>query len=292
MTSAFGVNEKSGLIYVRDSSKLDREQTPVFNLTIMAFSPSRPTDSFDTTEVVVYLNDLNDQIPRFDSSLYQINIREKWTKLPRLIGRIHARDDDLDENGTVNYYIERVNGETYPKRYAPQNKNTTQFYMDQSSGHLYLNAYLDLDRTNEQVTQSFELTVVAADMGGNKEKCTVIVSVIDVNDHDPVVLSPTESQYAFDENTPVPVPLFELRAVDIDYRKPVISCWLDRDLNDQWKYFTIDAENRIVSQEQFDYETTKEYTIRIVCRDSGIMIDTEAIELALVQSNVIKLLFF
>jgi hypothetical protein len=73
-------------------------------MTIVAYNPDFP-DLFDTARVLVHLNDLNDETPRFDRPMYSISIREKWRKLPRLLARLHATDLDWAENGTVNYSI-------------------------------------------------------------------------------------------------------------------------------------------------------------------------------------------
>lgn len=78
--SVFGVNEKTGLIYVRDSTYLDRETTQSFNITVDAYNPGRQ-DLFDTARVFIYLNDLNDQTPRFDSSIYHVRkfyLQKRW----------------------------------------------------------------------------------------------------------------------------------------------------------------------------------------------------------------------
>lgn len=268
----FTINDNTGLITVRDSFKLDREKVQSFNLTILAYNPSKP-EFFDTTKVVIWLNDLNDEIPRFVDSIQRANVREKLVSLPRFLAKVHAIDNDLGPNGTVEYFIKSVNDRVEGFD-SNENENTTAFYVDKKSGQLFLNFYLDADLPS--VDKSYEIKITARDMGGNSDDCLIFVNLIDINDNAPLVTSPVVNEFIFAENSRLDVPLFEVKSYDPDYRQSVIRYSLDQDPTNEWKNFKIDPETgHVYSIVNFDYETKNEFNLRILCKDSGIMIKEE-----------------
>ena len=81
----FGVNEQTGEITVLNGDLLDRERTEMFNLSIMAYNiepssligasaKSNERMSFGLCQVVVKLNDMNDNVPKFEKQVYNINL--------------------------------------------------------------------------------------------------------------------------------------------------------------------------------------------------------------------------
>lgn len=268
----FTINENTGLITVRDSFKLDREKVESFNLTILAYNPGK-AEFFDTTKAIIWLNDLNDEIPRFVESVQRANVREKLVNLPRFLAKVHATDNDLGPNGTVEYLIKSVNNRI-DEFNSNENDNTTAFYIDKKSGDLFLNFYLNADLPS--VEKSYEIKIIARDMGGNSDDCLIFVNLIDINDNAPLVTSPVVNEFIFAENSRLDVPLFEVKSYDPDYRQSVIRYSLDKDPLNEWKNFKIDSDTgHVLSIVNFDYEAKNEYNLRILCRDSGIMIKEE-----------------
>lgn len=256
---------------MRDSNQLDREKTPLFNLTIVAYNPDSP-DLFDTARVLVHLNDLNDQTPRFDRPVYSISIREKWKKLPRLLGRLQARDTDNGENGTVIYSIESINGRPLVAQ--------SPFYIDKVNGYFYLNTFLNADGDVNNSPKQFEVRVVAQDMGGLKDRATVMVTLIDVNDYAPAVIMPKTNEFVQDENSPTNSTIVTIRCVDPDYKHVRVSYELEKDLNRDYESFALDPSSGVLSNlVEFDYEAKNEYRVRINCIDTGVMINLEDLEI-------------
>jgi hypothetical protein len=68
----FNLDRSTGALSVFDASKLDREAQPVFNITVVVYNPSAPIEMKDTAVVVIRLNDLNDNTPKFERSMYQV----------------------------------------------------------------------------------------------------------------------------------------------------------------------------------------------------------------------------
>jgi hypothetical protein len=290
---AFKINVTNGQLYVcHNSHLLDREQVVSFNLTIMAYNIDGIQK--DICHVIVSLNDLNDNTPKFKKSVYNVAIREKTSILPRSIANLNAIDFDLAENGTIRYKIDTINGErvTRDNRRNNQddleNTNSTLFFINPLNGDLVLNYYIDMDL--EEFTsnkESYEIGVIGYDMGSvinNKESCIVIVKLIDINDQHPkfIISSSLEYsgnivEYSFPENAQsMDAPLFHVKATDPDYNHNQIKYFIDHDINHEWTFFSIDQlTGNVFTNIKFDYETKKEYTLRIIAQDIGIMIDEE-----------------
>jgi len=203
----------------------------------------------DTCHVFIYLNDLNDNLPSFDQEIYFVNLREKSFS-PR------------------------------PIFYANQ-ATSNEFYVDQNDCTLYLNLYVDID--SDKTSKSFDIVLVASDLGKpqQKSKTTVLVNLIDVNDNKPKITEPVSEQvYELAENNNLNSFLFKTKAFDPDYSHNAIRYQLDQDLNQDWLAFSVDNQTgQMISLKSFDYETKKEYNLRIICSDqNGIMIDLPNID--------------
>jgi len=85
---------------VRVNKPLDRETTPVYHVTLSA-SDSTYSSS---TELIVSLLDINDEMPVFSRAQYSLSVSEKAT--PGVtVGSVKAVDDDLGVGGEVKYRI-------------------------------------------------------------------------------------------------------------------------------------------------------------------------------------------
>jgi protocadherin Fat 4 len=73
----FNLDRASGELSVFDVSKLDRESQDTFNVTVIAYNPSAPIEMRDTAVVIIKLNDLNDNVPKFERSMYQVSSQKK-----------------------------------------------------------------------------------------------------------------------------------------------------------------------------------------------------------------------
>jgi protocadherin-16/23 len=278
----FYLNKQTGELSVGNSRNyrlLDRELITFFDLTVVAYNPFNETTTdksetlgqmTDTCHIIVYLNDLNDNIPLFDQELYFVNLREKSFS-PRAIFKSNAIDLDAGPNGTIKYSIESVNARSYQS-----NQMNNEFYIDQNDCTLYLNIYVDID--SDKTSKSFDIVIVASDLGKNslKSKATVLINLIDVNDNKPKIIEPENDQiFSIDENNNNNSMIFQVKAIDPDYSHNKIVYQLDQDLNQDWQYFSINNQTgELRSLISFDYETKRNFSLRLYCTDqNGIMID-------------------
>lgn len=129
---------------------------------------------------------------------------------------------------------------------------------------------MDLETTPE----SFELVIKAEDDGGLSSEISVLINIIDINDNAPVINSPTDKHiFQINENNQVDTEIFQIIASDPDHSASNINYELVEDLNGDWRFFSINnSTGEVKANITFDYEKKKEYSIRIKCSDTGVMI--------------------
>ena len=205
------------------AKKLDRESTEMISLNFfMKNEPNSPLTTADTmvAKLNVFVNDTNDNAPKFEESVYKFKLSEN--NLPdQCFGSVKATDPDLEANGTVRYFLEKnffafkhVSSSHKTRRplsssksnqndhsyYADlfQNLNTASqtgvhrmnnavshtFYVDQVTGLVCTNATFDREEFDNYV-----LKVFAQDLGAvpltNSEPCLIKLEIIDRNDNLP-----------------------------------------------------------------------------------------------------------
>jgi hypothetical protein len=118
-----------------------------------------------------------------------VNLSEKSFS-PRAIFKSNAIYLDAGPNGTIKYSIESVNARSYQS-----NQMNNEFYIDQNDCTLYLNIYVDID--SDKTSKSFDIVIVASDLGENslKSKATVLINLIDVNDNKPKIIEPEKIKH-------------------------------------------------------------------------------------------------
>ena len=177
-------------------SVLDRETTPfyVFNVTLSNPTPGPIT----VVTFTVLVGDVNDNAPRFSSSLYTAGVKEH-SPLNSLVIVVNATDSDAGSNARITYSITRGN-------------INNSFFINQVTGAISVSNDISRDASS-----SYTLVVTATDGGAPPlyGTTTVQITVVDINDHAPVFLQ--SSYYAvLSVNTVAPSKLLTIGAVDQD----------------------------------------------------------------------------
>lgn len=169
-TEMFRIDKVTGEVTV--AGHLDRETANRHDLQIVArehakFGPRL----FSTLELVVVLQDINDNPPKFVPRVYKIKVPED-IPVGTLLVWVESVDLDLGSGSVTTYNL----------------KNTENgiFHLDSSTGALILERELDFERR-----PSYNLTVRAVDHGlprALSSSCFVEIEVLDVNEnlHRPV----------------------------------------------------------------------------------------------------------
>ncbi len=136
----------------------------------------RATDSlnggYSEVTVLFEVEDVNDNKPFFEKSVYEIQVSEAAGVGSSLL-KIHATDKDgPGDNSDIKFSLIRDANDT----------ELSLFNIDSESGELTLRSYLDRERISQH-----SLTVMALDQGSRplSSLAKIIVTVLDANDNAP-----------------------------------------------------------------------------------------------------------
>ncbi|XP_040470292.1 protocadherin-23 [Falco naumanni] len=242
--SIFSIHPVTGAITVKEPKFLDFEVKNKIHLSILAENSLNSA----LCGVTVLIQDVNDNVPKFEQSYYKASIWEGQSPKTDII-QVFATDLDSGLNGETEYSI--LSG----------NENAT-FLIDSARGILATNTVLDHENTS-----SYRLVVQAADKGNPRLSATSIVriQVLDVNDNAPV-LQPLGEVEVLESALPGFI-VTRVSASDADSR-PALQFGFIYD-NSPGMKFAIDQHTGVVTVvEPLDFEETAVHKLRIVVSDS------------------------
>ncbi|XP_039872389.1 protocadherin alpha-4-like isoform X16 [Simochromis diagramma] len=186
---------------------LDREQRPVYNVTIIANDEGTPSLSASSV-VNVDISDVNDNAPGFAEPAINIYVKENRPVGARLY-TINAVDPDINENAKVTYSLEGDSNSIPVNLFVSINSET---------GDL-----ISLQSFNYEELKTFHFKVQATDSGVPplSSNVTVNVFILDENDNSPTILAPySEHGSVNSESIPYSAEagyfVAKIRAVDTD----------------------------------------------------------------------------
>ncbi|XP_029918449.1 protocadherin alpha-3-like [Myripristis murdjan] len=232
---------------------LDREKQPVIKLTLTAVDGGTPPKS-GTSEIIINVLDINDNIPVFTKSLYKTAITEN-VPLGTTVLTVSATDADEGANRDISYSLSSKD----------QDHVLEMFEINSETGTLTVKGKVDFE-TNP----AFEIRVQATDKGQPPlaAQCKVLVEVMDVNDNAPEV-SVTSLLNAVKEDVNVGTAIALVSVLDRDGGKNgEIKCEITNKvpfkLETNYKnYFSL------VIDESLDREITPQYNVTITATDEG-----------------------
>lgn len=119
----FKLDSNTGLITVADSQNLDAETLPIIRLTVEA-ADEEGRGLTATSNVVIHLSDINDQIPLFEKQVYEFILNQGGTSFTTPAFLKAADKDVSSPNNEVRYEIlDRQNN----------------FYLNEKTGELRVN---------------------------------------------------------------------------------------------------------------------------------------------------------
>ncbi|MBV6643994.1 MAG: cadherin domain-containing protein [Cyclobacteriaceae bacterium] len=185
----FALTSSSGELTVLDSSILNFEVNPSFNLTVEVSDGELSSSA----QMTININDVNDT-PVFDDQLF--NIAEN-SAAETVIGTLTATDEDGD---VLTFSI------------PDEQEDATPFNLNATSGVLTVASSTALDF---EVQSSFVFSVQVSDELGSSSTATVEVSLSDVDEPNiaPVIL---DQEFSIPEQSPVGTEIGMLIATDED----------------------------------------------------------------------------
>ncbi|CAG5990901.1 unnamed protein product [Menidia menidia] len=151
---------------------LDREKQPVITMTLIAVDGGNPAKS-GTSQLVITVLDINDNIPIFSESLYKAKITEN-TPLGATVIAVNATDADEGLNSEIVYSL----------RSKDQDHVLDIFEIEPHTGVIKVKGKIDFEER-----KAFEIRVEASDKGlpPMSTHCKVLVEVVDLNDNAPEI---------------------------------------------------------------------------------------------------------
>ncbi|XP_078301800.1 protocadherin-23 [Panthera onca] len=240
----FSLCSNSGELTVKEPKFLDFEVRNEVQLIILA--ESRGHRAF--SKVAVLIQDVNDNLPCFEQSVYQVSVPEGQFYNARII-QVFATDLDSGLNGLIEYSILSGN-------------QGDAFHMDALSGVVTANAILDYEFTN-----SYSLIVQATDKGMPSLSGTSVIKiqVTDTNDNAPAFLPSGAVEIA--ENSLPGVIVTQISVHDVDLN-PAFIFNFAKESNPGTKFAIDQNTGAVMLVKTLDFEEATEYELLIQISDT------------------------
>ncbi|XP_076861946.1 protocadherin gamma-A11-like isoform X10 [Brachyhypopomus gauderio] len=247
----FSIDSDTGEIKVR--GLLDYEKSRQYELNVQAMDKGGLTDR---SKVFVEVTDVNDNAPVINIISFSSPIPENSAP-DTVIAMLNIKDIDSGKNGQIKC---TVNSDV-PFRIKSSSSN---FYS------LVTESYLDREQLSE-----YSITIMATDLGSpvfsaNK---TLHLKISDVNDNAPTFQHQSFTAYVMENNSPG-MSVFAVTASDKDSGNNARLTYILEDFPvigiSASTYVSVNAESgEIIAVRSFDYEQTKEFSIRVKAQDGG-----------------------
>ncbi|EFN76851.1 Cadherin-related tumor suppressor [Harpegnathos saltator] len=255
---------------VHADGRLDREEIPKYNLTIVATDKGTPSRS-TTAYLVIHVNDVNDHEPVFQRSEYSAVLSE-LSPIGSFVASISATDADSGVNAKIHYEFAKGNEQHW-------------FAIDGNTGLVTTVATLD-----REVKGSIELHVSAWDGGPNPKYAHthLKVTILDENDEAPS-FSQSMINVTLPENTPPNSLVATVTAVDNDQgtNGSIAYSFHPSVARDYPNTFALDVlTGQLTTKTDLDRETIAEYRILVIARDQGIPVQSSTATVVLTVDDV------
>ncbi|KAK3801950.1 hypothetical protein RRG08_064544 [Elysia crispata] len=254
----FVIDENTGAISLE--GPVDYEATPQYVFLVYATDNAVNPRQTQVQITVNILNE-NDGRPKFLLPVYQTSVNETQRVFLNPVN-ITAVDN---EDGTV--------GITY--RIVSGNSPNQAFVINQRTGVLTLRDSLNYEETpigdDGEFSGVFELKVEASDNGSPPQTNTVsvLVTVIDVNDHSPV-MNPKEYSASISELAPAGEFVVQVMATDDDGGNfGTLFYRIGQGLSDNFFVNPSTGEITVGENREFNYDLQRNYLLQVIASDGG-----------------------
>ncbi|CAB3364238.1 Hypothetical predicted protein [Cloeon dipterum] len=284
----FRIDQESGKIFLAAKEPLDRETRPKFDLRLVAVDRGNISSEVELTVIV---DDVNDNAPNFvqmmlldeaavadgnakqrrdtvlplknmSSRNYPVVSLEENIAMGSPVIKIEAKDMDDGENAVVTYKIVGENQrEKQDRSSSARHKKERSFNINPNTGEITVSKRLSPET-------EFQLDVMAADCCGLSNNMSLMVNVVDVNDHAPTFKRPWY-QYDLAEGTYMGWVLGWLHASDADFADNAhVTYYIDPEEGDL--PFTISPEGgALTATGTVDRESGDSFEFRVWAEDNG-----------------------
>ncbi|XP_073730273.1 protocadherin gamma-A2-like isoform X15 [Misgurnus anguillicaudatus] len=249
------INLNSGDLIVADT--INREQLCGSRPSCIRTYELVLENPLEVHRIILQIQDINDNAPRFPSERINFEIRESAVKGQRF--RLEeAHDSDIGHNAVKSYSLQK-------------NEHFALTVHDTADGGKYAELVLEKELDREQ-QKEIEMILTATDGGTPQRSGTAVIhiTVLDINDNVPV-FSQSVYKVTLPENTPSGTSVITVSATDADEGpNGEVSFELRKISEDAAKLFFIDkTTGQIVLIGELDYEEEQNYEIGIQAKDAS-----------------------
>ncbi|XP_011501552.1 PREDICTED: fat-like cadherin-related tumor suppressor homolog [Ceratosolen solmsi marchali] len=244
----FQIDTKTGVISITE--QLDYERAKDYFLTIQAIDGGVPPLTNHATANITVL-DSNDNPPVFSQTSYRASIREDAKKGEKIL-QVFANDVDSNENGLVNYSIERGDRQK-------------QFAINAESGEISVLAPLD-----RELIANYVLEVHARDGGVPTMSNYVIVNVeiLDANDNPPMFSQTNYTSVAQEDKSPG-YAVLKLIVSDADAEPNAAPYTFDFRSGNEGDAFRLEQDGTLRTAMKFSNRVKDKYLLHVRVFDNG-----------------------
>uniref|UniRef100_K7FYW5 Cadherin 16 n=1 Tax=Pelodiscus sinensis TaxID=13735 RepID=K7FYW5_PELSI len=258
-----------GNIYV--TQEVDRENQAEYEIQIFAENKDGMLYS-DPLKLLITVTDVNDNGPVFSQEIYQVELKENTVKGSEIL-TVKAEDADDPKTNNAKIAYEILNQE-------PQVSEGFSFCIGKDTGVITL----QVSELKTNAAKHYQLLVLATDLtgmeGGLSSTCTVLITVVDVNDSPPVFSQTKHGPFSFPEDTEVGTLITTITATDEDEEMKFKFIHFSVESGNEDETFRIlsHPENGTASiwlEKELDYETVQEYVLIVSARNNEELVGKE-----------------
>lgn len=192
----FKLDSETGIIYVKSPPNYEIVEERSFLLSISATDMGVPARNASIT-LLVNVTDINDASPECVPKVYSKSLRED-IQISSYVLTLSCADEDAEINGVLEYSVVE--------------SLSSNFDVNATSGTVFVNSSLDAERANNQI-----IVIKVSDKGTPilSTSATIVINIIDVNEHFPVFDNSTEN-ITIAENLSIGSSIAQLSAKDGD----------------------------------------------------------------------------
>lgn len=176
-TQYFHIDEVTGVLNA--VGDLDREAQPVITFYVIATDQGKQQLKQSWAEVVVVLEDINDNIPEFETKVIVFQVVEDVEE-NRVIADLVANDADVGVNSQLQYF------------FTGSLDGADRAFTVLTNGSVIVSAKLDREKKSNY---SFSTMVKDNGTPSLMSRASVVIEVLDVNDNTPTILFPKSQNY-------------------------------------------------------------------------------------------------
>ncbi|XP_068885382.1 protocadherin gamma-B5-like [Aphelocoma coerulescens] len=267
----FTVNEENGNLYVNE--RLDREEMCSSSETCSVSFEAFVQNPLNIFRVEVFIEDVNDNAPRFLQENFQLEINEFTSPGARFAVGV-AEDADVGSNSLKGYELE---ANSYFAVEVKESQDGSKF------AELVLRRALD--RENEP---RLRLMLTALDGGDPPRTGTaqLWINVTDANDNPPV-FAHDRYRASLREDAPPGSTVLNVSASDADAGTNAhITYAFGKTPAKVLQKFVVDAESGIITlKEALDFEDTRGYVLLVEAKDGGGLVAHCKVEVEVLDVN-------